>query len=165
MTKHEYTFNGQRPGEIVKEVIPSHPYVIYPAGSRTVLMLFIATAVVLFLPALWYISIPIYLFCVIYFSSAFYSFKETVFIITNHRIFSVAQEGFFKKKISEVDLNKIIDITSETHGFAKTMLKFGDLIVRTAGAKEGGDIVLKNISNPYDVQQRITNFSRYQDPS
>jgi hypothetical protein len=35
------------------------------------------------------------------------------------------------------------------------MLKYGDLIIRTAGAREGGDIVVENISNPYLVQQKI----------
>jgi hypothetical protein len=35
------------------------------------------------------------------------------------------------------------------------MLKFGDLVIRTAGASKGEELVVHNIANPYEVQQAI----------
>lgn len=159
--KEEFAFHGQKEGESVEEVIHNHPYVLYPTGFRSILLFCLALLIVLFFSAYWYIAIPIGLFGFTIFFNAFYAYKESVFVITNLRIFLIEQRGFFKRKISEVDLSKIIDMSSETQGFAKTVLKYGDLIIRTAGAKEGGDIVLKNISNPYEIQQRIANLELY----
>jgi hypothetical protein len=34
-------------------------------------------------------------------------------------------------------------------------LKYGDLVIRTAGTSQGGEITVKNIPNPYDIQQVI----------
>jgi len=161
--QEDYSFEGQRPGEEVREVVHSHPYVIYAPGLHSVLGLSVAAGVFLFFPVVWYVALALVLISILYFMNAFYSYKETTSIITSERIFSVQQSGFFKRQIAETDLNKIVDVTSETHGFAKTMLKYGDLIVRTAGAREGGDIILKDIPHPYNVQQKIANIGRYKD--
>jgi len=151
----DYTFNGQREGEEVIDVVPIHPYKLYSPGFRIVLLIALAVAIILFLPKLYIISIVLLIFATIYFLNAFYSYRETTFLITNQRLFSIEQQGFFKRKIAEVGLNNIIDLASETRGFARVMLKYGDLIIRTAGAKEGGDIVLKDIPEPYHYQQKI----------
>lgn len=153
--KTEYAFNGQREDEKVVVVVPIHPYVLYSPGFRTILLLALAVAIWLFFPKLYIISILVIIATLVYFYNAFYSYKETVFIITDQRLFSIEQKGFFRRKIVEVGLNNIIDMASDTQGFSKMMLKYGDLIVRTAGAKEGGDIVLKNIPDPYYYQQKI----------
>lgn len=152
----EYTFSGQKSGEKVVEVIPCHPYILYPAGFRTVLVLTLVVAIFLFFPKFWIVGLVLAVIILIYFINTFYSYKETIFIITDLRIFYIDQKGFFRRKITEVSLDNIIDISSDTSGFAKTMLKYGDIIIRTAGAREGGDIILSNISNPYNVQQRIS---------
>ena len=81
--KEEYTFNGQRPGEKVIEVIPSHPYVVYPAGFRMILVFALAIAIFLFWPKFWIASAVMSLLILIYFTNAFFSYRESVFIITN----------------------------------------------------------------------------------
>lgn len=151
----EFTFNGQKPGEKVEEVVPSHPYVLYPPGFRTILVLVLAVAIFLFWPKAWFVGAGLIFIVLIYFFNAFYSYRETVFIVTSLRIFLIEQKGFFKRNITEVELHKIMDMTSNTEGMAKTMLKYGDLVVRTASGKDGGAITVKNIANPYSVQQRI----------
>lgn len=161
--QEDYSFEGQRPDEEVRDVINSHPYIVYPPGLRSVLGISAAVALFLFVPIVWYLSLVLILISIIYFFNAFYSYRETIAIITNQRIFAVNQRGFFKRQVAETDLNKIVDVTSETQGFTKTLLKYGDLIVRTAGAHEQGNIVLKNIPHPYNVQQLIANIGRYKD--
>ncbi|MFA6963249.1 MAG: PH domain-containing protein [Patescibacteria group bacterium] len=155
----EFTFQGQRPEEKVVDVINSHPYVIYPTGFRVVLILAVVAAVFILFPqvVLWaYISAGVIgALSIVYFWSAYYGFKESVLIITDERIFYVSQKGFFRRKIFEADLANILDVSSETKGFFKTVLKYGDLIVRTAGAKEEGDIIVQDIPDPYYAQQKI----------
>ncbi|MCX6808468.1 MAG: hypothetical protein NTW50_02265 [Candidatus Berkelbacteria bacterium] len=153
--QNEYTFNGQRPGEKVVLVLNRHPYTIYRPGFASVLLLIVALAVVLFFPKFFIISIVLFLLIFLYFYNAFYGYKESVFIITNERLFSVNQAGFFKRSISETNLDNVIDIRSETKGFFKTVLHYGSLIVRTAGANEEGDIIIEDIPDPYFAQQKI----------
>jgi len=156
----EFTFKGQHTDEKVIEVVNSHPYVVYPAGFRMMLMLVAAVALILFPPhiAAWSITLAIVItvFAILYFVNAYYSFRESLFIVTNQRLVAITQKGFFAKKTVETDIRNIIDISSEMHGFFKTMLCYGDLIVRTAGAKEKGDIIVENIPDPQYIQEKIS---------
>jgi uncharacterized membrane protein YdbT with pleckstrin-like domain len=154
----EFTFNGQRENEKVLEVVNSHPYVLYSPALKVVVLLSLALAIFLFFPDWFYVSLAIFLFCAVYLFRAIYSFRETMLIITDQRLFAVDQKGFFGRRITEVDLYKVLDITTEMEGFAKAILKYGNLIVRTAGARESGDMVIKNIPEPYSVEQRIANL-------
>ena len=153
----EFTFSGQREGEEINLIVYRHPYLIYPPGFITVILLTIGFTVLLFWPVVYYISAAIFLAALIYFGRAFYAFRESIAILTDQRLFVIDQRGFFTRKIVEVDLDKILDVTTETSGFFRTMLKFGDVIVSTAGAREGGDIEIKDIPNPYYFQQRLAN--------
>lgn len=156
----EFTFKGQHSDEKIVEVVNSHPYVVYPAGFRMMLLLVAAVALLLFPKQMyiWSVSLAIVaaLVGILYFVNAYYSFRESLFIITNQRLVAITQKGFFAKKTVETDIRNIIDISSEMHGFFKTMLCYGDLIVRTAGAKEKGDIIVENIPDPQYIQEKIS---------
>lgn len=154
----EYSFNGQRTDEKVLEVVLSHPYVLYPASLRSVILFTVALAVVLFFPSWYLLAIVFFLIGIFFLTRAIYCYRESLFIITDQRLFIINQTGFFRRKITEIDLYKILDITSQTDSFAKTILKFGDLLVRTAGAREDGGLIIKNIPDPYSVEQRIANL-------
>lgn len=151
-----YTFNGQRTGEEVVDIANSHPYVLYPAGSRSMALLVLAVAVIVFWPKLYLIPLIIFVFVLFYMLNAIFSFRESILVITTGRIIAIEQKGFFNRKVSESDLSQIRGISSETGGMIRTMLKFGDIIISASGAREGGDIIVKNISNPYYYQQQIT---------
>lgn len=140
------------------EMVPSHPYVLYSPGFRTILMLILAVGIFLFWPVVWVVGAVLAGIMLIYFFNAFYSYRETVFLITSLRIFYIYQKGFFKRNITEVELSKIMDMASNTEGLSKTMLKYGDLTIRTASGKDGGAIIVKNIANPFSVQQKIASI-------
>ncbi|MEI8143496.1 MAG: PH domain-containing protein [Candidatus Berkelbacteria bacterium] len=160
--KKDFVFNGQRDGEEVIDVVNNHPYVLYLPGIKTVLLFSGATAIWIFSPMyswvnfLMPLAVVMALIGIWLFSAAFYSFKESILVITNQRLFSINQKGFFSRKITELDHRNIQDISSESEGLAKMMLHFGDLIIRTAGAGTGTELVIKNIADPYDIQQLIT---------
>ncbi len=156
--KQEHSFNGQRPGEKVLEVIMSHPYVLYPPALRSAVVIALAIGSMMFLPSWNIVAMIIITVAVIYLFRAIYCYKETILIITDERLFIVQQRGFFRRKITEIDLYKILDMTSETKGFARTLLKYGDLVVRTAGSRDEGGLIIPNIPDPYSVEQRIANL-------
>lgn len=76
-----------------------------------------------------------------------------VWIVTNERIINIEQHGLFARTVSELRLNQVQDITSETKGFLETFLTYGDVHIQTAGEKSR--FQFKNIDNPDEVKLTI----------
>ena len=57
-------------------------------------------------------------------------------IITNVRIVEISQEGLFSHTISELNVDKIEDVTSQVNGIFGTIFNYGDVIIQTAGKEE-----------------------------
>lgn len=159
--KEEFTFHGQREGETVKMVVKNHPFILFFPGLKAILFLLLGISTIIFISN--EATGLVLLVCVIVamgiFSRAYYDFSQSVLIVTNQRLISVGQEGFWRRNITETNLDKIQDIASQTNGLFRVMLKYGDLIVRTAGVTQGGEIIVKNIPDPYEVQQRIAKLN------
>ena len=77
-----------------------------------------------------------------------------VWIVTNERIINAEQHGLFNRLVSEVHLEQVQDITSETKGFLETFLTYGDVYVQTAAERER--FRFKNVDNPDDVKITIS---------
>ncbi len=77
------------------------------------------------------------------------------FIITSERIIDVDQRGLFSRKVSELELDKVQNITHTVTGIAATMFNFGTIIVQSAGA---GEIALKQVGDPAGLQEEITHL-------
>ncbi len=155
----EFTFDGQRADESVEEVVRNHPYILLMPGLKSVFVLGIPVAVLIFIGATTVFTITFFLALLIVFAifgKAYYEFAASVFIITNQRVMYLDQKGYFGRRIMETNLDKIQDVTSDTSGMVRTSLDFGDIIIRTAGASIGSEIVVKNIPHPYQVQQAIS---------
>lgn len=73
-----------------------------------------------------------------------------VWIITDNRVIDVRQDGFFSRSISEVRLDKIQDISSQTAGFIETFLKFGNVILQTASERSA--IFFEEINDPENIR-------------
>lgn len=74
-------------------------------------------------------------------------------IVTNERIINIEQRGFFTRKISELKLTKIQDVTSEIIGVIPTLIDYGNIHVQTAGEKER--FTFYQIPNPNHVKNII----------
>lgn len=74
-------------------------------------------------------------------------------IVTNERIINIEQRGFFTRKISELKLTKIQDVTSEIIGVIPTLLNYGNIYVQTAGETER--FTFYQIPNPTYVKNVI----------
>lgn len=79
-----------------------------------------------------------------------------VWIVTNERIINSEQQGLFNRTVSELHLDQIQDITSETKGFLATFLTYGDVYVQTAAEKVW--FHFKDIDNPEEVKQKIASL-------
>lgn len=77
-----------------------------------------------------------------------------VWIVTNERIINGEQHGLFNRLVSEVHLEQIQDITSETKGFLETFMTYGDVYIQTAAQRER--FRFKNIDNPDAVKIAIS---------
>lgn len=73
-----------------------------------------------------------------------------VWIITDHRIIDVRQNGFFSRSVSEMRLGRIQDVSSEIHGFWPTMLHYGNVIVQTAG--ESNKLFFEEVAHPEHIR-------------
>lgn len=162
MKDKEFTFNGQREHEKVLEVVKNHPFVLFWPGLKAIFFLILGIATVLYISSqiTGFVLVICALIAIGIFSRHYYDYSQSMFLITNQRIINVFQDGFWKRKIIETEISKIQDASSKTSGVFRVVLKFGDLIIRTAGTSEGGEIIVRNIPNPYSVQQRIANIKQ-----
>lgn len=98
-----------------------------------------------------------YLYVWLFAFSSFVDYYLDVWIVTNHRIINIEQQGLFARTVSEQRLEKIQDVTSEVKGLFQTMLDFGTVFIQTAG--EEPRFIFKQIPDPYEVARKITKLS------
>jgi len=74
-------------------------------------------------------------------------------IITNLRIVDIDQRGLFHRRISELHIDKIEDVTSEATGAFATMFQFGNVYVQTAGTVER--FVFERVPSPERIEKVV----------
>ena len=162
-TESARSFEGQEKDEQVVLLIRKHPFVaLLPISIFIIVGIF---------PILIYLLFAAKIFSNDYFtpflfiSSIFYGFiwlgafyfltmytLNTV-IITNKRIIDNDQHGFFDRKVSELHLYRVQDVSTHTRGIIQTMLHFGDMEVQTAAADR--QFVFDNIPKPELVKDTV----------
>jgi len=86
-----------------------------------------------------------------------------VWIITNKKIINIEQKGLFSRDISEVELDKIQDVSTEVHGVIPTFLNYGDVQIQTAAEQE--KFLFRNIPDPYGTKDLIMRLNKQQEKS
>ncbi len=76
-----------------------------------------------------------------------------VWVITNKQMIDVEQKGLFNREISNLRLDRIQDITVQIKGVLGTMMKFGNIIVQTAGEHKAFTIL--DAHHPERVKELI----------
>ena len=74
-------------------------------------------------------------------------------IVSEKRIVDIDQRGLLKHEVSELNLDTIEDVTSDTQGLFGNILNYGTVYVQTAGAVERFEF--ENIPNPAKVEHII----------
>lgn len=97
--------------------------------------------------SVFYLSILLFLY------SEFTVFYLDVSIVTNDRIVEMEQLGLFSRTISELELFRIQDVTSEVNGFFPSIFHYGNVLIKTAS--ENNNIIFHNIKNPEKIREDL----------
>ncbi|HEX5797187.1 MAG TPA: hypothetical protein VFX86_02240 [Candidatus Saccharimonadales bacterium] len=73
-------------------------------------------------------------------------YRGNQLIITDLNVTEVQQISLFNRKVSELSLANVEDVTANIHGIFPTMFNYGELIVETAG--EQHNFIFKYCPNP-----------------
>ncbi|MFH1292005.1 MAG: PH domain-containing protein [bacterium] len=98
-----------------------------------------------------------YLSVMLFFYTSFVEFYLDIHIVTNDRMVDVNQITLFARKIAEVDLYQIQDISSEIRGFFATIFKYGNVDVQTAGSVP--KFSMENVPNPHELRRLLLDLS------
>ncbi len=72
----------------------------------------------------------------LFFYSSFLMYYLDMMIITNDRLVQIQQKTLFSRSVSELDLYRIQDTTSDITGVIATMIGYGLLKIQTAGERQ-----------------------------
>lgn len=81
-----------------------------------------------------------------------------VWIVTNKRVVNVEQKGLFSREVSELEFEKIQDVTTEVLGIIPTFLNYGNVCIQTAGEKE--HFTFADVADPYRIKDLIMNLQK-----
>ena len=86
----------------------------------------------------------------------FYSWLDyylDVWVVTSERVLSLEQRGIFNRRVAELRLSRVQDVSSQVKGIWETLLHFGDVRVETAG--EQPNVTFRQVPSPYEVSERL----------
>jgi len=165
-----YSFPGQRENETIELILRRHriiliSYLVYLFMIAIMPIIFYALVVPNLLPAFYeypYDRIFV-LLCLIFYGLIWIvsfiiwtDYYLDLWIVTDQRLIEIEQVGFFSRVVSELDLKRIQDITSEVKGMAQSMFGFGDVHIQTAS--EQTKFNLTSIPHPVDTRRAIVDL-------
>jgi len=74
-----------------------------------------------------------YLFLLTFLFGSWINFYYDIVFVTSERILNVAQEGLLARKVSELNLRQVQNVTAQVTGFLQSFFNYGHLVVETAG--------------------------------
>lgn len=98
-----------------------------------------------------------YFSCWLFLFSAFLDYYLDFWVVTNDRLMNIEQEGTFSRTISELDLYKIQDATSEVKGILASLFGYGNIHIQTAGEVQRFE--LKQIPRPHETRKLIMDMA------
>ena len=89
----------------------------------------------------------------LFFYASFLIYYLDMIVVTNDRLVEVQQRNLFSRSVSELDLYKLQDATSDVSGFVATIFDYGRLTLQTAGEKENFDF--PGVAHPHDLRREL----------
>ncbi len=97
------------------------------------------------------------LFTLLLFYTEFTDYYLDLWIITNDRILDMEQMGLFAKTVSEIDLFRIQDVTTDVHGVFATFFDYGTVTITTAS--NNANLAFRNIPHPDKIRNELIRLS------
>lgn len=157
MNDSSFTFKGQRSGESVLRVVRRHPIVFFWPLLQSTVLLAALVLVLIYLGLNNFFYIVATVIILIIFSIIFkisFKYLNSFCLITSERVINVDQKSLFNRVITETEYAKIQEVTNSTAGMIGTTFNIGEIDILTAG--KDSQLAIKNIPDPYSVQQEIT---------
>lgn len=165
------SFIHQKPYEHIEYEVRRHPITLLPVSFFFIILLAMPVGVYVLIgrwfpdllasatimPLLILLGITYLLSVGLFYYTYFVSFYLDLLVLTNDRLLHIEQAGLFSRTISEVDLYKIQDVTSEVKGIFPTAFGYGDLLVQTAGKLE--EFKIHDIPHPEAFRQQILDLA------
>ncbi|RLC36775.1 hypothetical protein DRH29_03840 [candidate division Kazan bacterium] len=155
-------FSGQREDEEILMVLNKHWYTIAMPLAKGIVIIFLSFLIPIWTGFMGTIfsyaagAIVYYLwimFWIGYILYEYYQWYRDKFIITDHRIIDIDQKGLFTRRVSEIELDRIQNVTYTVAGFFQTLFNFGTVTIQSAGNNE---LTLRQIADPATYQREIT---------
>ncbi|HSX27282.1 MAG TPA: PH domain-containing protein [Patescibacteria group bacterium] len=70
---------------------------------------------------------------------AAFIYRLSILVITDEHLTQVVQKGLFRRKVSQLSMANVEDVTSQKEGIFPTLLNFGTLKIETAGEQNNFD--------------------------
>ncbi len=74
-------------------------------------------------------------------------------IVTNERVIDIIQIGLFRRKVSELHLESIQDISVNIHGIVQSYLNFGDIEIQTGATAQR--FLFDQVPKPLEIKDII----------
>jgi len=95
-----------------------------------------------------------YLVAITFTFATWISYYYDIYIVTKDTIVDITQVGFFGRKISQLSLLRVQDVTSSIKGILPTLFAYGDVLVETAGERSE-TFLLAAVANPQEFSAKI----------
>lgn len=158
----EFEFDDQRPDEKVVLMRRQHPWVLSRAGLWILLL-----AILVFISILiWGMSRVSFvtitaavIIVIIYLAIQYFLYRNSLFVLTTHRVIYISQTSLFKRRVQEVELENIFNLQYEIEGIMKSLLNFGSVELTTVGDSDN-HINITNIENPHFLYEKISELRK-----
>jgi len=158
-------FADREPGEVLIFLLRKHPITNLPWIFTTFVLLSLPT-VLNYILTISNINLPqqfglvtnfiFYLFAAIYSFESFLIWYYNVYIVTDRRLIDIDFYGFFYKKVSETQYDKIEDTTYSQSGVTEILFNYGNIYIQTAAKQNEFEFI--SIPAPQRVYDKITDL-------
>lgn len=166
MEDNQSTYPGQPSDEITQMVVHKHIMSISPVLFGMFLVFLAVLGLVVFYNNNQYvfeqfatgglIGLAVFLMlCFIFLLvlGTIWIWRRNKIIITTNHIVDIDQIGFFNKTVSTLHLDEIQDVSAKISGPVQTFMKYGTIIIQTAGERE--NFVFDYVPNPLELENFI----------
>jgi hypothetical protein len=77
-----------------------------------------------------------------------------IWVVTNRRIIDIDYQRLFDRNIAILRLDRVQDVTTHMSGILPTLLKYGSVVVQTAGSDK--EFVIDQIAHPEQLRDAIS---------
>lgn len=156
-------FEGKREGEKIIVFTRRHWFVLFSTFFGGFLMSLLPFIIVILgakILVQYNLSAILTLFWSLYIMSIWYFvfYKLTMYvldtwIVTDQRVIDIMQIRFFSRKVSELNLESIQDISVNTNGIIQSYFSYGNVEIQTAAAAQR--FLFEEVPHPLDIKDKI----------